>query len=364
MAITAYTGLPGSGKSYSVVKHVILPALQKGRRVWANIPLDLDAFDPVQRDLITPFLIADIRENPEWFASIFSPGATIVLDEVWDLWPAGMKATDISDDHKGFLAKHRHMVGADGNSTEVVLVTQDLAQIAAYPRGLVETTYRTEKLVQIGRANNYRIDVYRGSAAGPNPPEKQRIRQLFGKYEANVYRYYTSQTMSQSTEHGDETRTDSRTNILSSPWLKFGLPLFALAVVAFVYVAYDRLSSMYHPEPKKAPVTSPDPSSTSLPTQPKTGTQPPAQAAYKHFYSGMDAYIAWNNGRFPWIDFKIGFSDDERTLVMAPDQLGKLGYQFIAHDQCFGQLIGHGDTLNIYCAKPHQDQGENSIIDL
>jgi zona occludens toxin len=33
MAINAYTGLMGSGKSYEVVSSVILPAVKSGRRV-------------------------------------------------------------------------------------------------------------------------------------------------------------------------------------------------------------------------------------------------------------------------------------------------------------------------------------------
>ena len=38
--ITAYVGLPGSGKSYGVCEQVILPALAKGRPVFTNIPFD------------------------------------------------------------------------------------------------------------------------------------------------------------------------------------------------------------------------------------------------------------------------------------------------------------------------------------
>lgn len=37
MAISAYVGVPGSGKSYEVVKSVILPAIETGRRVVSNV---------------------------------------------------------------------------------------------------------------------------------------------------------------------------------------------------------------------------------------------------------------------------------------------------------------------------------------
>lgn len=37
MAINAYVGIPGSGKTYEVVRSLILPAFIKGRRIVTNI---------------------------------------------------------------------------------------------------------------------------------------------------------------------------------------------------------------------------------------------------------------------------------------------------------------------------------------
>ncbi|HGW7889845.1 TPA: zonular occludens toxin domain-containing protein, partial [Escherichia coli] len=37
MAISAYVGVPGSGKSFEVVRSVIIPAVAQGRRVVSNI---------------------------------------------------------------------------------------------------------------------------------------------------------------------------------------------------------------------------------------------------------------------------------------------------------------------------------------
>ncbi|SUX73736.1 Zonula occludens toxin [Citrobacter freundii] len=37
MAISAYIGIPGSGKSYEAVCNVIIPAFTSGRRVVTNI---------------------------------------------------------------------------------------------------------------------------------------------------------------------------------------------------------------------------------------------------------------------------------------------------------------------------------------
>ena len=42
MSISAYTGLPGHGKSYGVVDNVIRPALEKKREIFTNIPMNSD----------------------------------------------------------------------------------------------------------------------------------------------------------------------------------------------------------------------------------------------------------------------------------------------------------------------------------
>ncbi|MFU1923019.1 zonular occludens toxin domain-containing protein, partial [Klebsiella pneumoniae] len=42
MAIDAYVGKPGHGKSYGVVEHVIIPSLKQDRHVVTNIPLEVD----------------------------------------------------------------------------------------------------------------------------------------------------------------------------------------------------------------------------------------------------------------------------------------------------------------------------------
>ncbi|MFN1568607.1 zonular occludens toxin domain-containing protein, partial [Vibrio harveyi] len=44
MAISLLKGKPRSGKSYEAVRYHILPAIQEGRKVVTNIPLNIDEF--------------------------------------------------------------------------------------------------------------------------------------------------------------------------------------------------------------------------------------------------------------------------------------------------------------------------------
>ncbi|MFS2127449.1 zonular occludens toxin domain-containing protein, partial [Pseudomonas sp. Pseusp97] len=138
MPIDAYVGKPGHGKSFGVVKHVIIPSLKQGRHVVTNIPLMVD-------DLLTDFggFISQLPDD--WYsrpdlADLCPPGCVLVLDELWRRWPSGLKATNVPHADKALLAEHRHRVDQKGKSMRIILVTQDLQQLAAFALTLIEQT--------------------------------------------------------------------------------------------------------------------------------------------------------------------------------------------------------------------------------
>jgi len=357
MAITAYTGLPGSGKSYSVVEHVILPALRKSRKVFTNVPLAVDLVESEFPGQVTLFSTQEVKDSPDWFQDTFQPGATLVLDEAWRLWPAGLKANNLLEAHKSFLAEHRHMVGPDGTSTEICLVTQDLGQIAAYPRSLVDTTYRTVKLSAVGQEGRFRVDVYQGAATGPNPPASARIRQIHGgKYKPEVYRYYQSQTMSQAAGHGDESRTDSRVNLLNSKLIKYGVPASLIAAPVVLWLGFSTVADFYNePESKK-----PEPAVVTSAQAIEAAASQPKPLPRNHFYTGTRAYIAYNMGRTPFIEYRIGFVRGNENVVLDEKQLSRMGYWVRGYNECYVQLVGKGAELDIFCERLEPDQREEA----
>ena len=356
MAITAYTGLPGSGKSYGVVENVILPALKDGRRIFTNIPLNTQLLEKNYAGLVTQFKASDILENPEWFQEIFQAGATLVIDECWRVWSAGLKANNMSEKHKSFLAEHRHMVGLDGLSTEIVFVTQDLSQIASYPRSLVETTYRAVKLNAIGASKKFRIDVYQGSVTGQRPPDSQRLRQMFASYKPEIYKWYTSQTMSEATGHGDESTSDKRNNILNTPFFKYGLPALAVLVIFVVYQGWQAVSAMYAPK-KPDVVIIEDGQNVNKSVKATVAIPKPV-----HFYDGMIANIIYTTGVKPFQRFILTFENEQGSTTLHDSDLGQMGYIWIAYDSCYGQLKKGKSVLHVYCKlNPEQfDEDQNN----
>lgn len=244
MAIDAYVGLPGHGKSYGVVEHVIIPSLKQGRHVVTNIPLNVDA-------LLMDFG-GTIQQLPDdWFeledlTEYAVNGCVLVLDELWRRWPAGMLTNQASIGDKSLLAEHRHKVDKENRSMRIVLVTQDLSQIASWVRVLVETTYRIAKKSK----KFYVVSIYSGAITGNKSPKTSLLRQASGRFKKEVFVYYSSATQSETGNVGDETTADNRASILKS-WGLWAL-LGIVIIGAFIGVSgLIKFFSVPEPEPQK-----------------------------------------------------------------------------------------------------------------
>ncbi len=242
MGIIAYVGLPGSGKSYDVVANQIMPGLEKNLRVVTNIPLHKDAIrDITHRGEMVHLPLEQIAAEPHLIDEYVIPGSLVVLDEVWRLWPSGLKANQVPQPFKSLLAEHRHRVDAEGRATNIVLVTQDLMQLAAFARQLVEYTFYHTKLAHMGARSSYRIDVFHGAQTGAVPPNSNRLRSVFGKYDPKIFKLYQSHTMSESKTSGaDEKGLDARANM----WRRPSLWLGAVATVGMIVFATSTLGAL------------------------------------------------------------------------------------------------------------------------
>ena len=339
MSITAYVGLPGHGKSYGVVENVIVPACQALRTVFTNIPCNVEAFQ--ERFGIAPvhFDVQDIIDNPDWWTTVFEPGAIIVIDECWRLWPAGMNANRLRESDKSFFAEHRHMVGDSGHSTEIVLVTQDLSQIASFMRNLVETTFRVTKLSKMGTAKLYRVDVYSGPVTGPAPPIARREREIPGKFKKDIYALYQSHTKSQ-VGAGNESRADGRFNVLKG----FQFKLIIGALVVLSVLVWLGAGTLFQFGDKKPGIVAP-PQARPLSAAPVS----PASSSYYYrtakdihpddFIAEADrVYISYNAGRFPNIEYQFRVIYGEGYADLNVSQLLTLGYTVDPVAQCLVKI--------------------------
>lgn len=274
MALNGYFGRPGSGKSYSVVEYVIIPALTKGRHVVTNIPLEEELLVQVYGGKITQ-LPLDALDHPD-LADLLPNGCVAVLDEVWRRWPSGQKANQASHADLRILKEHRHRVDADGNAMQVVLVTQDPSDLASWVRKLIAHSFMMKKLDTIGAAKRFSIQVFEGCHTG-TPPKRFQVREAVGTYRPEIYRFYRSATQSQSSDLsvGDERAMDKRANVWTSGGMITILAFVPLALIGGLWLGYDYVASKLHPaeevvqvqQPKRieAPPLAPLPGTVSAP---------------------------------------------------------------------------------------------------
>lgn len=229
MAINAYCGLMGSGKSYEAVSSLIVPAIAVGRRVVSNI-------DGLNQELIHDYIIAHkgkfakknslTRESlgsielvnneqisqPHFFPdpehadgtnSVVKPGDFVVIDEAWRFWPTNSKP---SHEHMQFFKMHRHYAHpGTGVTSDLALIIQDISGLHLDLRKVVEMSVRTTKLKSLGLNSRYRVEVFEGYRQ-TRTAKTATYQKAYDKRIFPLYKSYGS-------DDAKETTMDGRQNI-------------------------------------------------------------------------------------------------------------------------------------------------------
>lgn len=256
MAIYAYIGIPGSGKSYECVKSVIVAAVLKGRRVVTNIDgLKPDKiYDYCERkykaDASSLGQIVHVTDTDVMSDGFFpykeddavgyvsssafcKAGDLICLDEVWRFW---LSDKNLNKQHQSFLAEHRHFSDAETNTTiDLVFMSQSLDNVARFLKTRIETTFKMSKLSSLGLKNRYRVDVF----SGYKTFKSAKTHSLQCKYDSEIFQLYDSTNAGT----GKETSVDSRQNIFAQKKLWFYLIGFICMFCFSCYLIYSFFAS-------------------------------------------------------------------------------------------------------------------------
>ena len=346
MTISAYVGLPGHGKSYTVTEHVILPALQASRIVYTNIPMNDEECLSATGNQVIPFKTDDLIENPDWWTEVFQAGSIIVIDEVWRLWPSGLRTNKAREQDKTFINEHRHIV-ADGFSTEIVLVSQDLIDVSTFVRNKVDTTYRAVKLTVFGSKSKYRLDVYSGVVTGQTPPEKLRSRQIFGTFKKDIFKLYQSQTRSDGS-FGDESRTDDRFNVLKSAAFKI-IPIFIISAFFLGYCGLKYVKDSYNDNENQE--TQKEPSNVPTNVAP-LNNRPVSRKKQRTLFDEIDKiYIASNN---QILGLQLLVESGNSKAFLSHEVLKQNGIDIKILSDCFVLFFSNGNQLGKAMCLPEQ----------
>lgn len=223
MAINAYTGLMGSGKTYEVVASVIVPAVMAGRRVITNIdgirPEAIHSYCIEKKQACAErlgqvILVQDENVLAEGFfprteddqTSRVRGGDLLAIDEAWRFWSTSQKITPA---HMQFFRMHRHYTHSEtGAACDVALIVQSVMDLHRQVRAVIELTFRMKKLKELGAPRLYRIEMYESGKV-----QKSLLLDTFNRaYDKDIFALYRSYASGSGTEN----RIDARQNLLAN----------------------------------------------------------------------------------------------------------------------------------------------------
>lgn len=239
MAITAYVGLPGAGKSYEIVRSVIIPAMIAGRRIVTNVY-------GVDNEKIKQYCIDKRKANSDSLGELvfvtneqvqqsnFYPipsvdepichaGDMIILDECHRFFSSDKT---MSKEAQVFAAEHRHYVNDLGHTCDLVLVNQSLGSLSRFLKERIETTYKMTKLIALGLDKRYRVDVYEGYLCRKG----NLINSYQEKYKPEIYSLYHSYDSS----NAQENRVDDRNKVFKKSTIFY----FIVFIIAAVWAIF------------------------------------------------------------------------------------------------------------------------------
>lgn len=261
--INLLLGPSGGGKSFEAVVYHIIPALEKGRQVITNLPLNIEHFRAVlgddKADLIK--LVKPSAQNPipfktladfgdPWRMAGKNPiGSLYVIDECHKPFPLRQVNTSVEE----WFAEHRHELA------DVLLITQSYGKIWKSIRDNVQIVYRVRKNIALGAPKSYVKKVQDGVRG-------EVVNTTIRVYDSKYYHFYNSHTLS------DTSAKEANANDIKPLWQHW---TFMLGLPLLVFGLYRLFSSPLPFSPHAAPIIKPPVvSTTQASTQKATAITP------------------------------------------------------------------------------------------
>lgn len=231
--IIFHEGMPRSGKSYAAMKDHIIPALSKGRIVYARLDglahkqiADLAGIDEERcRELLLPLTEEQCTKLPEQH---FLKDSLIVIDEAQNYWQSSR--AKLPTEMIIWISEHGH------HGHDVLLMGQLLKDVHSSWVNRVNRKVTFIKKDVVGKANEYKWIMYHGA---PDNRGNVKFREVSRGDERYDERYFgTYKSHSEGTEN-KSTYADDRANIFRSKVFRKWIPLYSVAALAaLVYVVW------------------------------------------------------------------------------------------------------------------------------
>lgn len=253
--IIFHEGLPRSGKSYeAVVKHV-LPALEKGRHVYAR----MDGFD----DPLCIAKIAHVLGKPyeqiekylhhldesqvEYVYDCVQDNALVLLDELQNFWPVGKGS--LQGPISKFVTEHGH------RGIDIIAMGQDLRDCHALWKRRVDRKVVFMKLDVLGAESKYKWVMFKAKSG-------EKFEQVSTGVQSYDPKYFGTYKSHVAQDTNKENYKDSRSVIWNSASMRWGVAFIVLSVAIggwYLQKQFNPETTSLYKTPPKAPETKSSP---------------------------------------------------------------------------------------------------------
>ncbi|PKM20075.1 MAG: hypothetical protein CVV11_00740 [Gammaproteobacteria bacterium HGW-Gammaproteobacteria-15] len=368
--INGLSGRPGAGKTYEAVVRHILPALQQGRKIVSNIPLNVDWFvsvlgEPVRELIVLVdggfhkygqkryFCQADDFLKYDTWRNEQGQGVYFFVDEAHLAMPKGGTDTPL----KEYLSMHRHY------GHDIMLLTQNFRKVDIDVKDMVQNCYFCTKLSFLGRDEKYIVKVADGVS-------RNIITTHEREYDSKYYGAYKSHTKA---EGGVKEAATVDVKKWYQRWTTKGAIICVVFAVLILAANFSRekpdheakaietlqkLREGTHAEQQKQPVVTGVPVA-SVPPQQQPAPKPEDKSTGQHPFNGVDLHLSgWyqdfdRKGRFKkTVYFAVSRNGQYLSEVTNAD-LALAGYNVQLLADCVAR-VSYGDKYErfVLCDTP------------
>lgn len=328
--IIFHEGLPRSGKSYEATKEHIVPALKKGRKVFARINgLNYEKIAELAEITVEACQHQLVHITEEQVPTIYQHvenDSLVIIDELQNFFPAGR--AKLSPEITQFVTEHGH------RGLDIIAMGQSLADCNNLWRRRTQRKIQFLKLDMVGRENSYKWTAFQGSLDGKGEITFTKINAGVKKYDPAYFGAYLSHQP--DTENKDNLQ-DDRLNILKTSGVKYGIPAAIFAGLFAIYHLYSFFQSPQQPDiPQQANTAAGNPMPQQNPqSQLQTRTEPVRPKSWDFVQANNEKYnakLTYMSSYATYIqDFLVIWEDPSGRII---DQLymqdfKQLGYTFI-----------------------------------
>ncbi|QSV15466.1 zonular occludens toxin domain-containing protein [Photobacterium ganghwense] len=372
--INLIVGRPGGGKSYEAVVFHIIPAIQNGRKVVTNLPLNIDHFVKVfgedARSLIRTIdtKLDDFGNmnrafsKPEDYQDDWKndkgQGVLVVVDEAHMVLPCSGTSKEVLE----FLSLHRHY------GIDIILITQSDRKLHRDVRDMVQLLYRCSKNTALGSNDSYTQKVkdgVRGEIVNTN------IR----RYKSSYFPFYQSHTASNAAVK------EAMANDVKPLWQHWSFIGAALCLVFVVFMfatgAVKNPLAVSEPANKADQQVKSHPpganENTAVPVTPAAPAKPKTKhplSDYSLFVTGFAKQIAIRtDSRFD-LDlsfdrvYLVAFQNNVRQFALDSGDLQRLGYTFRRLGDCIYSLEFEAFSSLVVCTSNDQYRPDETVPQL